>query len=76
MRLLKRIIFCLYYKEGFFHLSRNFKLQRVGDVDWLIKNFGFGNTANNIDELIMTSYCLDIRNHEVNIRKHKLNIRN
>ena len=53
MKLLKRIIFCLYYKEGFFHLSRNFKLQRVGDVDWLIKNFGFGNTANNIDELII-----------------------
>ena len=42
MNLLKRIIFCLYYQDGFFYLSRNFRLQKVGDVDWLIKNFGFG----------------------------------
>ena len=53
MRLLKRIIFCLYYKEGFFYLSRNFRLQRVGDVYWLIKNFGFGKTTNYIDEIII-----------------------
>ena len=53
MRLLKRIIFCLYYKEGFFYLSRNFRLQRVGDVYWLIKNFGFGKTTSYIDEIII-----------------------
>ena len=53
MRLLKRIIFCLYYKEGFFYLSRNFRLQRVGDVYWLIKNFGFGKVTNYIDEIII-----------------------
>jgi cyclase len=53
VRLLKRIIFCLYYKEGFFYLSRNFRLQKVGDVDWLIANFGFGKATNYIDEIII-----------------------
>ena len=54
MSVLKRIIFCLYYKDGFFYISRNFRLQKVGDVDWLIKNFGFGETTNYIDEIIIT----------------------
>jgi cyclase len=53
VKLLKRIIFCLYYKEGFFYLSRNFSLQKVGDVDWLIRNFGFGKVTNYIDEIII-----------------------
>ena len=55
MSLLKRIIFCLYYQDGYFYLSRNFRLQRVGNLEWLIKNFGFGETANFIDELIIVS---------------------
>ena len=53
MSLLKRIIFCLHYKEGFFYLSRNFRLQKVGDGDWLIRNFGFGKATNYIDEIII-----------------------
>ena len=48
----KRIIFALLYQDGYFYLSRNFKLQKVGNLDWLINNFGFGVTANHIDELI------------------------
>ena len=53
MSLLKRIIFCLYYKDGFFYISRNFRLQKVGNVEWLIKNFGFGKTSNYVDEIII-----------------------
>ncbi len=49
----KRIIYALLYSKGFFHLSRNFKLQKVGDVNWLKNNFGFGETCNYIDELII-----------------------
>ena len=37
----KRIIYCLYFKDNFFYLSRNFRLQKVGDLNWLIKNFEF-----------------------------------
>jgi cyclase len=49
----KRIIYCLYFKDNFFYLSRNFRLQKVGDLNWLIKNFGFGSTTNYIDELMI-----------------------
>ena len=48
MSLLKRIIFCLYYKDGFFYISRNFRLQKVGNVEWLIKNFGFVDTLHTL----------------------------
>tara|TARA_B100001057_G_C22831018_1_gene943405 strand:+ start:1541 stop:2332 length:792 start_codon:yes stop_codon:yes gene_type:complete len=48
----KRIIFALLYQDGYFYLSRNFKLQKVGDLNWLTNNFGFGVTSNHIDELI------------------------
>ncbi len=47
----KRIIFALLYSDGYFHLSRNFRLQKVGDLNWLIHNFGFGETCHFIDEL-------------------------
>ena len=49
----KRIIYALLYSKGFFYLSRNFQLQRVGNVDWLKNNFGFGETCDFIDELII-----------------------
>ena len=49
----KRIIYALLYTKGQFHLSRNFSLQRVGDVNWLKKNYGFGETCNFIDELMI-----------------------
>ena len=48
----KRIIFALLYSDGYFHLSRNFRLQKVGNLDWLIHNFGFGETCHFIDELM------------------------
>ena len=31
----KRLIFILFFQDGFFHLSRNFNLQRVGNASWL-----------------------------------------
>ena len=49
----KRIIYALLYSRGDFFLSRNFRLQKVGDVKWLKNNFGFGETCNSIDELII-----------------------
>ena len=49
----KRIIFSLLYNDGFFCLSRNFRLQKIGDYDWLINNYGFLNIYNAIDELII-----------------------
>lgn len=49
----KRVIFTLLYANGSFMLSRNFRLQKVGDLGWLQKNYNFSQTAFSIDELII-----------------------
>ena len=49
----KRIIFTLIYENGFFNQSRNFRLQKVGDLNWLEKNYKFQNIAFSLDELIV-----------------------
>lgn len=55
----KRLIFTLLYSEGSFMLSRNFRLQRVGDTKWLNKNYNFANIATAIDELIILNVSQD-----------------
>ncbi len=49
----KRLIFTLLFDGAGFVLSRNFRLQRVGDLQWLQKNYNFENTARSIDELVV-----------------------
>ena len=49
----KRLIFTLLYADGFFVQSRNFNLQKVGDVNWIKKNYNFRNISFFIDELII-----------------------
>ena len=34
-----RMCFALLFADGKFHLSRNFKLQAVGNFDWLMENY-------------------------------------
>ena len=48
-----RLIFTLLYENGNFMLSRNFRLQKVGDIQWLEKNYNFSKIAFSIDELII-----------------------
>jgi len=61
----KRIIFTLLYDDGNFMLSRNFRLQKVGNVDWLKKNYNFSHISFFIDELII----FDVSRNERNIDK-------
>ena len=49
----KRIIFTLLYDNGSFMLSRNFRLQEVGDLKWLKKYYNFSFISFSIDELII-----------------------
>jgi cyclase len=49
----KRIIFTLLYDDGNFVYSRNFRLQKVGSLDWLRKNYDFSKVAFYIDELVI-----------------------
>ena len=58
----KRIIFTLLYDSGQFVLSRNFRLQRVGDLAWLNRNYNFSQIAFHIDELIVLDVSRGPRN--------------
>ncbi|MBA4391135.1 MAG: imidazole glycerol phosphate synthase cyclase subunit [Syntrophus sp. (in: bacteria)] len=61
----KRLIFTLLYNDGGFMLSRNFRLQRAGNIEWLKTNYDFKNIAFTIDELII----LDVSRNERNIKR-------
>lgn len=67
----KRIIFTLLYENGSFMLSRNFRLQRVGNIEWLNRNYNFSNISFFIDELII----LDVSRKERDQEKFCDNIR-
>ena len=49
----KRLIFTLLYKDNFFYQSRNFNLQKIGNVNWLNTNYNFKNISFFIDEIII-----------------------
>jgi len=61
----KRVIFTLLYDSGSFMLSRNFRLQNVGKIDWLQENYNFSHIAFYIDELIV----LDVSRGERDIER-------
>tara|TARA_X000001036_G_C20631126_1_gene787252 strand:- start:815 stop:1288 length:474 start_codon:yes stop_codon:yes gene_type:complete len=48
-----RMCFVLLYSEDTFNLSRNFKLQKVGNTEWVIENYDFNEMSKSIDELII-----------------------
>ena len=48
-----RLIFGLIYNAGAFMQSRNFRLQRVGDINWLERNYKFQKISFSLDELIV-----------------------
>jgi len=49
----KRVIFTLLYDNQNFMLSRNFRLQKVGNIKWLNLNYKFSKISSSIDELII-----------------------
>ncbi len=49
----KRLIFGLIHNNGGFMQSRNFRLQRVGDINWLKKNYKFQKISFSLDELLL-----------------------
>ena len=65
----KRIIFTLLYDQGTFVLSRNFRLQKVGDLRWLKENYDFSRVAFSIDELIILDVSRGDRDEE-KFREH------
>jgi imidazole glycerol-phosphate synthase subunit HisF len=49
----QRLIFTLLYSSEYFMLSRNFRLQKVGDLEWINKHYNFQNISFSIDELVV-----------------------
>lgn len=49
----KRLIFTLLFENGSFVLSRNFRTQKIGNIEWLQRNYDFSRVAFFIDELII-----------------------
>jgi cyclase len=60
----KRLIFTLLYNQGQFMLSRNFRLQKVGNLKWLQTNYNFSHISFSIDELIVLDVTRNERNTE------------
>lgn len=50
---MKRLIFALLHDRGRFMLSRNFRLQAVGGIDWLFDNYDFATVSHGLDELMV-----------------------
>lgn len=59
----KRLIFTLLYGDGSFMLSRNFRLQRAGNIDWLLQNYDFSKIAGSIDELVILDVTRGQKNY-------------
>ena len=58
----KRIIFTLLFCDGNFMLSRNFRLQKVGNLEWLNTNYNFSKISRFIDELVVLDVTRKGRN--------------
>jgi cyclase len=57
-----RLIFTLLYDNARFMLSRNFRLQNVGNLEWLKKNYDFSHISYSIDELLVLDVTREKRN--------------
>ena len=53
MSVKKRLIFVLLYNDGFYCQSRNFNLQKVGKLQWLLDSYEFSRIAEYLDELVV-----------------------
>ncbi len=61
---MRRLIFTLLYDRGQFMLSRNFRLQAVGTIEWLFNNYDFASVSHGLDELMVLDVSRGVRNVE------------
>jgi cyclase len=61
----KRVIFTLLFDNGNYMLSRNFRLQRVGNLSWLKKNYKFSKITCSVDEMIILNVGRKEKNHSL-----------
>ena len=56
---MRRLLFALLHSDGSYMLSRNFRLQRVGDLGWVLANYEIGRVSLGIDELVVLDVSPD-----------------
>jgi len=56
-----RLIFTLLFDGSAFMMSRNFRLQQVGGVEWLTRNYRFASVSEAIDELMILDVSRGVR---------------
>lgn len=61
----RRMLFALLWQNGSYCLSRNFRLQRVGNLKWVQDNYNFKVIADAIDELLI----LNVSRNDTNGQK-------
>ena len=61
---MKRIIFTLLYNSGQFVLSRNFRTQNIGDINWILKNYNLSEITKGIDEILILDITRKNKNPE------------
>jgi len=59
-----RVIFVLLYERGRFVLSRNFRLQMVGTIEWLFDNYDFAQVSRGLDEIMILDVSREGRDVE------------
>ena len=60
----KRLIFTLLYGDGNYNHSRNFNLQKAGNVRWIDENYEFLSMSQSIDELIVLDVSRECKSIE------------
>jgi cyclase len=55
----RRLIFSLLWQKDAFWLSRNFRVQKAGNLSWIEKNYNFSVIADAIDELVVVNISRD-----------------
>lgn len=61
---MKRIIFTLLYSSGQFVLSRNFRTQNIGNIDWILKNYNLSEVTKGLDEILILDVSRENKNFD------------
>lgn len=51
----KRLIYRFLTDGNFFYLSRNFRLQKIGNLEWLVQSFGYKSLIGFVDEICIVN---------------------
>lgn len=60
---MRRLIFAVLHDRGRFQLSRTFRLQGIGDLRWLLRQYNLQQVSRGLDELMVLDVTRGARDH-------------